>query len=108
MLTRIHEATRASLKSLAADPEYGTLRNMFDRLFEEFLEARPYKQKGFMWSRPAAKGTTGWVAFNVVCNNRVARWVKAEAVKLNISLTMYLYTALIWQLDRYQIPNLHN
>jgi len=102
MLTRISTANRESLKNLAADPEYGNLRNMCERLFERFLEEKPYRNRAFSWHQPAKKGTTGWIAYNVVLTDALSNRVKKEALKLEVSLTTLLYTALIWWIEHHQ------
>lgn len=85
---------RESLKALAANPEYGNLRTMCDKLFLQFLHEKPYKSKDFLWVQPAKRGTPGWIAFNVVVADDIQNKVKAEAVRLEVSLTTLLYTAL--------------
>jgi hypothetical protein len=99
MLTRIPIAMRESLKALAADPEYGNLRNMCDRLFDQFLQDKPYRNRAFSWEQPAKKGTPGWIAFNVVAADEIQDRVKAEALRLEVSLTTLLYTALLWWIE---------
>lgn len=94
MLTRTPIAMRESLKALAADPEYGNLRTMCDKLFVQFLHDKPYRNRAFLWEQPAKRGTPGWIAFNVVVADDIQDRVKAEAVLLEVSLTTLLYTAL--------------
>ena len=85
---------RESLKALAANPEYGNLRTMCDRLFLQFIHEKPYRKNGFQWDQPAKRGTPGWIAFNVVVADDIQDQVKAESVRLEVSLTTLLYTAL--------------
>ena len=99
MLTRIPIATRESLKALAADPDFGNLRHMCDRLFNQFLQEKPYRHRAFSWEQPAKRGTPGWIAFNVVVADDIQDRVKAEAARLEVSLTTLLYTALLWWIE---------
>ena len=99
MLTRIPIAVRESLKALASDPEYGSLRNMCDRLFENFIQEKPYKKTVFLWVQPAERGITNWIAYNIVTTDKISAKVKAEAIRLDVSLTTLLYTALLWWID---------
>jgi len=69
---------------------------MCDRLFEQFLDAKPYKHRAFSWVQPAKRGTTNWVAYNVVISDEISARVKAESCRLEVSLTTLLHTALIW------------
>jgi hypothetical protein len=97
MLTRIPTPLRETMKSLAADPEYGSLRNMCDVLFFQFLKEKSYKNTDFAWKKPASKGTAGWIAYNVVLNDELSARVKFESAKLDVSLTTLLYTAIeLW------------
>lgn len=104
MLTRIPIATRESLKALAADPDYGNLRHMCDRLFNQFLQEKPYRNRAFSWEQPAKRGTPGWIAFNVVVTDEIQDRVKAEASRLEVSLTTLLYTALVWRIELKKLP----
>lgn len=106
MLTRTPIAMRESLKALAANPEYGNLRTMCDKLFVQFLHEKPYRNGAFVWMQPAKRGTPGWIAFNVVVADDIQDSVKAEAVHLEVSLTTLLYTALArWVDEKSQPPN---
>ena len=99
MLTRIPVATKESLKALAANPEYGNLRKMFELLFDKFLSERPYKQSGFIWIQPDRKDTPGWIAFNVVVSDESQNKIKEESSRLEVSLTTLLYTAILWWIE---------
>lgn len=105
MLTRVPIATRESLKALAADPEYGNLRHMCDRLFAQFLHDKPYRHRAFSWEQPAKRGTPNWIAFNVVVADDIQDNVKAEACRLEVSLTTLLYTALLWWIELKKLPS---
>lgn len=83
------------MKALAANPEYGSLRGMCDALFEQFIHEKPYKNRAFSWMQPAKRGTPNWISYNVVVGDEIAKKVKAEASRLEVSLTTLLYTALI-------------
>lgn len=96
MLTRIPSNVRESLKTIAANPDYGNLRNMCERLFAQFLTEKPYRNRAFLWQQPAKKGTPGWIAYNVVLTDELSQRVKAEALKLEVSLTTLLFSALLW------------
>lgn len=104
MLTRIPVSVRESLKAFAADPEYGSLRNMCDQLFEQFIKEKPYKNRAFSWVQPAKRGTTNWIAYNVVVSDEISIRVKFESARLEVSLTTLLYTALVWWIDSKKLP----
>ena len=92
---------RESAKQLSAEKQ-GNLRTMCETLLTRFLAEKPYKAKSFTWLQPAKKGTPGWVSYNVVVSDELSARVKAESVKIEVSLTTLLYTALAWwiELDR--------
>jgi len=75
---------------------------MCETLLARFIAEKPYKARGFTWLQPANKGTPGWVAYNVVVSDDLSARVKAESLKIEVSLTTMLYTALAWwiELDR--------
>lgn len=99
MLTRVPDATRESLRLLSVNPEYGNLRTMCERLLERFITEKPYRNKTFSWTQPAARGTANWVAYNVVVSDELSVRVKSEAARLEVSLTTLLYSALSWWVD---------
>jgi len=99
MLTRVPEAMRESAKQLSAD-KHGNLRTMCETLLDRFLAEKPYRAKGFAWLQPASKGTPGWVAYNVVVSDDLSARVKAESVRIEVSLTTLLYTALDWWIEQ--------
>ena len=88
------------MKLLASNPEFGTLRTMFERLFEKFITEKPYRAKTFQWTQPAKVGTPGWGAQNITVNEDLAARLKKEAVRLEVSLTTLLYTALLWWIEQ--------
>lgn len=77
---------------------------MCDRLFEQFLQEKPYKHRAFSWDQPAKRGTTSWIAYNVVIGDEISAKVKYEALRLEVSLTTLLYTALLWWIDSKKLP----
>lgn len=99
MLTRVPEAMRESAKQLSAE-QHGNLRTMCETLLARFLAEKPYKSKSFSWVQPAKKGTPGWVSYNVVVSDELSARVKAESVKIEVSLTTLLYTALDWWIEQ--------
>lgn len=103
MLTRVPEAMRENLKHLAAAPEYGNLRTMNNHLMLVFLKTKPYRDGDYPWKKPAKKGETGWVPFNVVVDNSTQDKVKAECERIEVSLATFLFTALSWWADHHSI-----
>lgn len=77
---------------------------MCDRIFEAFIQQKPYKNRAFLWLQPAKRGTPNWIAYNVVVSNEMSAKVKAESVRLEVSLTTLLYTALVWWIESKKIP----
>lgn len=77
---------------------------MCDKLFEQFLQEKPYKHRAFSWLQPAKRGTTNWIAYNVVIGDEISARVKAESCRLEVSLTTLLYTALVWWVDSKKLP----
>lgn len=105
MITRVPEALRENLRQLSINPEYGSLHTMHERLVERFLEERPYKNRAFTWMQPAKRGTTGWTDnYNVVVSDDLQKRVKKEAVRIDVSLTTLLYSALDWWNERHRTP----
>lgn len=105
MITRVPESLCESLRLLSIDPEYGSLHVMHERLVERFLEERPYRNQAFSWSQPAKRGTLGWSDnYNVVVSEELQKRIKKEAVRIEVSLTTLLYTALAWWNDRHKVP----
>ena len=101
MITRVPEALRESLRLLSTDPQYGSLQAMHERLVGQFLDERPFKARGFSWMQPAKRGTLGWSDnYNVVVSDELQKRVKKEAVRIDVSLTTLLYTALSWWNER--------
>jgi hypothetical protein len=103
MLTRISEKTRESLKALAADPEYGNLTLMYEKLFETFITEEPYRLRSFEWHQPAKRGTPHWAAYNIVVSAALAARVKDVSKNLEVSLTTLIYTALLWWIERLRL-----
>ena len=105
MITRVPEALRESLRLLSINPEYGSLHAMHEHLVGKFLDEKPYRLKGFAWSQPAKRGTTGWSDnYNVVVSDELQKRVKKESVKIEVSLTTLLYSALAWWSDLHRQP----
>lgn len=104
MITRVPEALRESLRQLSINPDFGSLQAMHEHLVTQFLEEKPYKSRTFLWLQPAKRGTTGWSDnYNVVVSEDLQKRVKKEAVRIDVSLTTVLYTALSWWAERHRI-----
>lgn len=105
MITRVPEALRENLRLLSTDPQYGSLQAMHEHLVEQFLSEKPFKARGFSWLQPAKRGTLGWSdTYNVVVSDELQKRVKKEAVRIEVSLTTLLYTALAWWNDHERLP----
>ncbi len=104
MMTRIPDAMRETLGQLADDPDYGSLRRLQDVIFSAFIHEKPYRDRAFLWKQPVKRDMPGWRKFNVVIEEALQEKVKAEAVRIEVSLQTLLYTALAWWIDAKRKP----
>lgn len=103
MITRVPIAAKETLKQVAADSEYGTLRGMFENMLTRFLEEMPHRKKNFEWMMPGRPKAPGWIAYNIVVSDELANQVKEEAALTGISLTTVLFSVIAWY-----VPQLRN
>ncbi len=98
MLTKVTADERAKYKAAYQLTSFATLRSFHASMLEEFLRAKPWKKKEFVWSLRDSK--EDFVIYNIVVDESLQSVVKSQAVELDVSLSVVLKTALDWYTEK--------